>query len=171
MKRERKFETLVTAYGRALYRYAYWLCKNATVAEDLVQVTLMKAWEALDQLQNEKAALSWLLTILRREHYRAASAPDRRAAHVALDSVADLASPATIRIDELSIRSAILALPQQLREPLVLRLLEDLSVAEIADIMDLSVANVTTRLFRARRAIRQHLVEGGQTRLSREVGP
>ncbi|MGH6894219.1 MAG: sigma-70 family RNA polymerase sigma factor [Dongiaceae bacterium] len=170
VKRERKFEALVVAYGRTLYRYAYWLCKDATAAEDLVQVTLMKAWEALDQLRNEKAALSWLLTILRREHYRAATVPERRAAHLALESIADLASPATIRIDALSIRRAILTLPRHLREPLVLRLLEDLSVVEISSIMDLSVANVTTRLFRARRAIRQHLLEGGHTELSREVG-
>jgi len=170
VKRERKFETLVIAYGRALYRYAYWLCRDVTAAEDLVQATLMKAWEALDQLRSEKAALSWLLTILRREHYRVATAPDRSSVHLELDSIVDLASPAAITIDELSIRRAILVLPKHLREPLVLRLLDDLSIAEIARIMDLSVANVTARLFRARRAIRQYLIDGGQGRLSREVG-
>lgn len=168
--RERKFEALVTAYGRALYRYAYWLSRDRATAEDLVQATFMKAWEALDQLKSDHAALGWLLTILRREHYRGAVSAERRAVHLSLDSIADLASPTAIQVDALSVRRAILALPEHLREPLILQLLEDLSVVEIADIMNLSVANVTSRLFRARRWIRQYLLDGGLVLLKREVG-
>jgi RNA polymerase sigma-70 factor (ECF subfamily) len=170
VKRERKFELLVTAYGRALYRYAFWLSREGPTAEDLVQSTLLKAWESLDQLRSENAALGWLLTILRREHYRAATSAEGRATHFPLDTISELAAPAAPRIDELSVRRAILALPADLREPLVLQLLEDLSVAEIAGIMDLTVANVTSRLFRARQSIRKQLLEGEQGGLKREVG-
>ncbi|KOO11243.1 RNA polymerase subunit sigma, partial [Vibrio xuii] len=70
MDKQRKYEALVRAYHRDLYRYAYWLCKDPTVSEDLVQETCLRAWKSLDSLQDEKAAKSWLITILRRENAR-----------------------------------------------------------------------------------------------------
>ena len=70
MDRQRKYEALVRAYHRDLYRYAYWLCKDPTISEDLVQETCLRAWKSLDSLQDEKAAKSWLITILRRENAR-----------------------------------------------------------------------------------------------------
>lgn len=167
--RQRKFETLVASYDRLLYRYAYWLCKDASAAEDLVQETFLKALGALEQLQSEKAAVSWLLTILRREYYRVSASRDARDT-LALDAIGELASPASVKIDEMSVRSAIMALPTSLREPLILRLLQDLSITEIAGILGISAASATTRLFRARRAIRQRLLEGGTVALNREFG-
>ena len=70
MDKQRKYEALVRAYHRDLFRYAYWLCKDKSVAEDLVQETCLRAWKSLDSLQDEKAAKSWLITILRRENAR-----------------------------------------------------------------------------------------------------
>ena len=70
MDRQRKYEALVRGYHRDLYRYAYWLCKDKAIAEDLVQETCLRAWKSLDSLQDEKAAKSWLITILRRENAR-----------------------------------------------------------------------------------------------------
>lgn len=70
MDKQRKYEALVRAYHKDLFRYAYWLCKDKSVAEDLVQETCLRAWKALDSLQDEKAAKSWLITILRRENAR-----------------------------------------------------------------------------------------------------
>lgn len=67
MDKQRKYEALVRAYHRDLFRYAYWLCKDKSIAEDLVQETCLRAWKSLDSLQDEKAAKSWLITILRRE--------------------------------------------------------------------------------------------------------
>lgn len=67
MDRQRKYEALVRAYHRDLYRYAYWLCKDCSIAEDLVQETCLRAWKSLDSLLDEKAAKAWLITILRRE--------------------------------------------------------------------------------------------------------
>ncbi len=169
MARQRTFEALIASYSRLLYRYAYWLCKDASAAEDLVQETFLKAWAALGYLRSEKAALSWLLTILRREHYRVSASLDARAT-LGLDAIGEMASPASVTIDEMSVRSAIMALPTSLREPLILRLLEDLSIAEIAGVLGISAASATTRLFRARQAIRRRLLEGDTVTLDREFG-
>ena len=67
---EQRFNGLITSYMDDLYRYAYWLSGNRAVADDLVQDTLVRAWKALDKLQDEKAVKGWLLTILRRENAR-----------------------------------------------------------------------------------------------------
>ena len=68
--REARFGRLADAYGIDLYRFAMWLCGNDALAKDLVQETYLRAWKALDKLQDEAAAKSWLMTILRREYAR-----------------------------------------------------------------------------------------------------
>ncbi|MFT5770476.1 MAG: RNA polymerase sigma-70 factor (ECF subfamily), partial [Lysobacterales bacterium] len=65
-----RFERLVREFGTDLYRYAMWICGNDALAKDLVQETFLRAWKALDSLKSEKAAKSWLITILRREYAR-----------------------------------------------------------------------------------------------------
>ncbi len=56
MNKHQRYESLMRAYHKDLYRYAYWLCKDKSIAEDLVQETCLRAWKALDSLQDEKAA-------------------------------------------------------------------------------------------------------------------
>ena len=64
------FESLGSAYANDLYRYAFWLCKQPPLAEDLVQETFARAWKSIESLKDEKAAKAWLITILRRENAR-----------------------------------------------------------------------------------------------------
>ena len=65
-----RYEKLVSAYYNDIFRYAYWLSKSKQVAEDITQETFLRAWRALDSLQNPGAAKAWLFTILRRENAR-----------------------------------------------------------------------------------------------------
>lgn len=59
-----------TAFHRNMYGYAVWLSRNKTIAEDVVQESLLRAWRSPDSLREEDAAKSWLLTIVRRENAR-----------------------------------------------------------------------------------------------------
>src|SRR6185437_8702731 len=68
--RQRQFEALTRAHAGDLYRFAYWLCGQEALAQDLVQETMLRAWKSLDALREAEAAKPWLLTILRREHAR-----------------------------------------------------------------------------------------------------
>src|SRR3546814_8129186 len=68
--RQRQFEALTRAHAGDLYRFAYWLCGQEALAQDLVQETLLRAWKNLDALREAECAKPWLLTILRREHAR-----------------------------------------------------------------------------------------------------
>jgi len=67
---QKRYEALVNALHGDIFRYAYWLVRDKAVAEDIVQETFLRAWKSLDSLKDEKAAKSWLITILRRENAR-----------------------------------------------------------------------------------------------------
>lgn len=54
--KQKRYEALVYALHGDLFRYAFWLCHDRQVAEDLVQETFLRAWKALDSLKDEKAA-------------------------------------------------------------------------------------------------------------------
>ena len=69
-EKQQRYEALVHVYHKELYRFAYWLCNDPTIADDLVQETFLRAWRSLDSLLDQKAAKPWLLTILRRENAR-----------------------------------------------------------------------------------------------------
>lgn len=149
-----RFESLVRACSSELYRYGYWLCRDRFTAEDLVQETFARAWKSWDDLRDDKAARSWLYTILRNEHARLF---ERKRLDIdddqELDDIIDCSGrdPA----QELELRDALHALPPPYREPLLLQTIGGYSCAEIAEIMKLTEGAVMTRLTRARIALRR----------------
>ncbi len=65
-----RFEALCAEFRPDVYRFAFWLARDRSVAEDVVQETFMRAWRAIDKLVEPGAVRPWLLTIARREHAR-----------------------------------------------------------------------------------------------------
>ena len=154
------FNSLVNSHADYLYRYAYWLCQNQALAEDLVQETFLRAWKHFAKLQDIRTAKSWLTTILRREHARL-----YERAHARFDFDSDIALeslPAAVdndtRPEAFALREAFTKLPDKFRDPLILQVLGGYSCEDIARILGLSKGAVMTRLFRAKEKLRQTLV-------------
>ncbi|MDT8282761.1 MAG: sigma-70 family RNA polymerase sigma factor [Gammaproteobacteria bacterium] len=152
----RQFEILVNALSPELFRYAYGLCRNRCLAEDLVQETFLRAWRARDDLRDRHAARSWLYTILKREFLRhiqrqrpAAVDPNEFDAIAPTDY--DTSTEAFV------LRRALATLSLEYREPLLLQVIGGFSCEDIAHILDLSPNAVMTRLSRARRKLRETL--------------
>lgn len=138
-----------------LLRFAHWLARDRALAEDIVQESLLRAWRSREALKDPGAARAWLLTIVRREHARLYER--KRLELVSLDEVVEThAGPKVTEPDgELfALRHAIMRLPIEYREPLVLQVLGGFSTEEIARELALSSTAVLTRLFRARNKLR-----------------
>jgi len=156
-KTQQRFEKLVLALSSDLYRYAYFLCKNQDLAEDLVQETFTRAWRFLGSLRDESKAKSWLFTTLRREFARQFERYQPRFDDVDPDLLpGERSSP----VEVLVIRRAMLRLPLKYREPIVLQVIGGYSGEEIATMLDVPRATVNTRLFRARHRLRK-IFDGG----------
>jgi RNA polymerase sigma-70 factor (ECF subfamily) len=138
-----------------LYRFAFWLARDPGVAEDVVQETLLRAWRSLESLSDDGAVKPWLLTIARREHARLHER--KRLETVDVDLLSRAEHPALGRPDDqesADLREAILGLPDEYREPLVLQVLMGCTTEEIAEQLGLSNGAVLTRLCRARQRLR-----------------
>lgn len=158
--RQKRFEQLVAAYVDDLYRFGVWLTRDAAVAQDLVQETLLRAWRSLDSLREAKAVKSWLFTTLRRENARRFER--KQLPLVDIDDHQPAAGAEREPDSELfddELRAAIAALPDKYREPLVLQALFGCSIAEIAEQLGLSESATMTRVFRARKQLKQRLAE------------
>lgn len=152
--KQHRFDAMVGALTDDLFRYAFWLCRDRHLAEDLVQETLLRAWRFMDSLRDTKAVKSWLITTLRREHARLYERKRLQRVDMEMGELADAAGDtgwASAEIAELHGR--IYALADDYREPLALQVILGYSVAEIAETMDLSKSAVMTRLFRARKQL------------------
>jgi RNA polymerase sigma-70 factor (ECF subfamily) len=160
-----RFETLVNAVSSDLYRYAFMLCRNKAMAEDLVQETFMRAWRFLDSLRDEKKAKSWLMTTLRREFARQFERYRPPFADVELDQIAGRDG---INPEVWTVRRGLARLPDKYREVLVLQVIGGYSGAEMAEMLELPRATVNTRLFRARQQLRKLLESGAETSAARE---
>jgi len=152
-----RFEALVNAYSKDLYRYALWLCSDRVTAEDLVQETFARAWRAFDTLREGEAVKSWLMTIVRREHARLFERRRPELTDMDFDVLPSTASEGSPSAEALALRRALAALPADYREPLVLQVLGGCTGEEIAAVMDISPSAAMTRLHRARRKLRATL--------------
>jgi RNA polymerase sigma-70 factor, ECF subfamily len=138
-----------------LLRFAQWLARDRSIAEDIVQEALLRAWRSRDALKDPAAARPWLLTIVRREHARLYER--KRLELVCLDDAVDIpdrAASAATDPELLALRHGIMKLPIEYREPLVMQVLGGFSTEEIAHELELTATAVLTRLFRARQKLR-----------------
>src|SRR5919109_2039281 len=164
----RPFDAEALPHLDALYRVALRLTGDVTMAEDLVQDTMLKAYRCWRQYRPGTNAKGWLLTILRNtfiNDYRR-----RKLEPVAMDleavephalyravEQADPEGAFFSRIVDDKVLEAIDALPEEFREVLVLSDVEGMRYAEIAETLQIPVGTVKSRLFRARRQLQAEL--------------
>ena len=132
LERRRRFDELVGVFHQDMYRYAVWLSRDRSIAEDVVQEALLRSWKSLDALREDGAAKHWLLTIVRRENARYFER--RRLETVDVDDLtpsqeALLAETPDDKLDDM--REAIYELNDDYREPMVLQVLLGYSTGEI----------------------------------------
>ncbi len=158
--RREKFELLLEGLMGDLYRYAYWVCRDRVQAEELVQETYLRAWKAIGSLRDANSAKSWLFTIFRREYAR--QFERKRLEMQDVEDMGELsgAKPAfDTSTEAFVLRRALATLSDDYREPLVLQVLGGFNCEEIADVLEISSSAVMTRLFRARKQLRELLTD------------
>ena len=155
--REEAFNGLIGAHMDDLYRYARWLSGSPSVADDLVQETLVRAWKSIHKLNDKKAAKVWLLTILRRENARRFERKRLQESGIPTEDLAAQRKDYDTSTEAFVLRRALDRLPKDYREPLLMQVIYGYSQKEIAEHLGISVAGAGTRLFRAREKMRKLL--------------
>jgi RNA polymerase sigma-70 factor, ECF subfamily len=164
---------VVTSNNQRLFRAAWSILKNRTEAEEAVQAGYLAAFANIGSFEGRSALSTWLTRIVINEALGRRRAEERRRHHLEEEGVAVMdayretlmrgsapdtpdAAFAREQIRSL-IEQAVAALPEMFRTVFVLREVEGLSSEETAEVLDLPVATVKTRLFRARRRLQQAL--------------
>ena len=154
---------LVAEYRDRLYQVAYRLCLNAADADDLTFRTFQRAIERIGSYRTDRNFFQWLYAILvnfRRMDVR------RKAANMleftddlpdSADPRPDAAETLAAAQDAVAVRQAVAALPEIFREVVVFRYFEDLTVPEIAQVLDIPEGSVKSRLNRAKDRMRRQL--------------
>jgi len=151
LNKRTQFDQLVRRLTPDVYRFAYWLSRDESLAKDLVQECFLRAWRSLDDLRDDKAAKAWLLTIVRREHARSFERKTPPIDDISELVIEDQDSPSAFDLSEVQeMRDAIGRIESKYREPLLLQLVGGFTCDEIADQLGLTTAAVMTQLFRAR---------------------
>ena len=162
-ERVARFEQAVLPHLDAAYNLARWLTRDGHDAEDVVQEAYLRALQFFDSFHGTDGR-AWLLRIVRNTCYtwlertrgRKATAFDEEV-HGAAPEAFSPETPLLRQEDQQRVRQALEELPVEFREVLVLRELEGLSYKQIANVADLPVGTVMSRLARGRERLQQLL--------------
>ena len=168
------FQSVAVPYIDALYNTALRMARNPEDAEDLVQETYFKAYKYYDKFTEGTNLKAWLFRILKNTFINSYRKKQQVPPQNAFDDIEDafehqisseaggrLPSPeeAVLRdvLDE-DVQEALDGLPEDYRMVVVLADLEDFSYQEIAEILDIPVGTVMSRLYRARRRLEAEML-------------
>src|SRR5580704_6670458 len=169
-------------YMSSLYTAALRMTRNPADAEDLVQETYLKAYRAFGSFQEGTNLKAWLYRILTNTFINSYRARKRRPEQTDIDDVEDLylyrrlggleavsagrsaEEEVLEHFTEGEVKEAVEALPEQFRMAVLLADVEGFSYKEIADILDIPIGTVMSRLHRGRRALQKALYEFGRDR-------
>jgi RNA polymerase sigma-70 factor, ECF subfamily len=164
-----RFEQCIMPHMTAAYNLARWLAGNDPDAQDVVQEAFLRAFKFFDGFRGGDGR-SWLLRIVRNSFYDWLRKNRRAEAETPFDeevhgteAVAPAPDAALLeKADQEQVREAIDALPVEFREVLVLRELEGMAYKEIADVAELPIGTVMSRLARAREQLRESLIQSAR---------
>jgi RNA polymerase sigma-70 factor (ECF subfamily) len=157
------FRSIVDKYRPVVLRLCRSYMKNAEEAEDAAQEVFLRAYKSLSNFKLEKKFVNWLYTIavnhLKSRYAKIKKLEDHKET-LAEEPEGPGRTPeeASVRKEiRQEIRKAVASLPGNLKEVTVLYYLEEMEVADISEVLDISRENVKSRLFRARKKMRQIL--------------
>lgn len=139
----------------SLYRVAKSILHNDEDCADAIQSGILKAFQKLDTLRNDRYFKTWLTRIVINECYQIIRNAEK---HVALEEYPGWDAQSACMVEgESYIMSELMQLDEKYRIPIVLHEIEGYSAKEIGKILDLSETNVRNRLFRGKAVLREKL--------------
>ncbi len=153
---KKNFQQWIKQHHKSLYRHALWMCADASLAEDMVQETYFQAWKSYRHLKDERKALAWLLTILRRAVYREYRHKIQQKNLQQQIHDMGLSELAINQQDEyLDVMQALALMNINQREALLLHTLHGYSYGDISQQLDVPIGTVMSRISRARKVLQQ----------------
>ena len=174
-ERRARFDAEVLPHLDAAYRFAQWLVRSPADADDVVQEAILRAYRSFEGLRGSDVK-SWLFAIVRNCHLTAVAQRKRRGTvplpqehdawdgHAMISPVLEPEAAALRRDDERTLGRLMAALPEEQREVLILREIEELDYREIAAVTSVPIGTVMSRLARAR----AHLKACGRAQIESE---
>jgi len=161
-------ETLVAGHSVMVFRIAYSILRNHYDAEDAAQECFLRVWKHKDRLPEVNNAKTWLARIAwttaldkRRASRVMVSLSDEQSGVDLMQSISDASPAADEQLAGAEMRQMlerlIAKLPEELRHTLELSTVQELNSAEIAEVMKIPEGSVRTRLFRARKQLKEKL--------------
>jgi RNA polymerase sigma-70 factor (ECF subfamily) len=164
--KQARFEAAIMPHLDAAYNLARWLTRNDHDAQDVVQDAFLRAFKFFDGFRGTNGR-SWLLSIVRNTGYSWLQKNRKNELTTVFDEelheaeavVSDPLAPLLRDAEQQLVRQAIEELPVEFREVTILRELEGMSYKEIAEISEIPIGTVMSRLARARKQLQRRLTE------------
>jgi RNA polymerase sigma-70 factor (ECF subfamily) len=160
-----RFEAQVLPHLDAAYRFARWLSRASSEADDIVQDAIVRAYRGFDTLRGSDAK-AWLMAIVRNCHSTALKQQQRRAfvplpeeddardGHAMTATTPDPESDSIRRDQRRTLERLMAALPEEHRTVLMLRELEEMDYRQISVVTNVPIGTVMSRLARSRAALK-----------------
>jgi RNA polymerase sigma-70 factor (ECF subfamily) len=180
---KKQFESLTLPFAKELYRLAFWRLGSKQDAEDVVQETFLRAYRSFKTFEQGTNVKAWLTRILmntvndaikKRLRLPEVSSLEENSAEIASiqSQSTSLRNPELLMLEkdfDSELLLALQKLPSSLLQPLLLRELEEMTYEEISTILDIPQGTVMSRLFRARRIVRERLNDSLKIDVQQEV--
>jgi RNA polymerase sigma-70 factor (ECF subfamily) len=180
MADQQAFAAAAMQYAPQLYNAALRMTRNRADAEDLVQETYLRAYRSYATFEEGTNLRAWLFRILTNTFINAYRAKQRRPQETDLGDMEDLylyrrigqVNPASVSAEDQlldlftddEVKAALEDLPEAFRLPVLLADVEEFSYKEIAEMLDIPIGTVMSRLHRGRKAMHKRLFDFAQAR-------
>ncbi len=164
--KEQLIQELMNENGDSVLHLVFSYVKNQTIAEDLTQEIFIKCYEKLEQFNHQSSIKTWLYRVasnhckdyLKSWHYRKLLLNEKILNYIP-SKAKDVEVEVIAKSEETSLTNAVMELPIQYREVVILHYYEELPLSEISAITSVNVNTLKTRLKRAREILKEHMVE------------
>lgn len=152
---------LLQGYVHRVYRAAYCMIKNVDDAADLSQEAFIRAFKNIQTFDENRSFYPWIYKIVHNlclNHLKQHTHREQELPEIA-GSMPDPQSALLKKEQALNLKKAMNQLPERFRNILVLKTFDGCSYAEIADILSIPIGTVMSRLYNARKLLRERLQE------------